>query len=116
MLRFAGADDAKMVIFVMDHMESIGQAVVAVREAFPDLPIYTRAWDARMVQRLLSLGATYAIPETMPTAVQLTRDVLRAAGVSKQAATQLVNESHDSERQEIERTAVTDKEGSGICC
>ncbi|MFC1680480.1 monovalent cation:proton antiporter-2 (CPA2) family protein [Pseudomonadota bacterium] len=110
-LRVAGADGAKMVIFAMDHMESIGQAVVAVREAFPDLPIYTRAWDARMVQRLLSLGATYAIPETMPTAVQFTRDVLRASGVSEQAATQLVNESYDRERRESERTAATDKEG-----
>jgi len=110
-LRSAGADDAKMVIFAMDNMESIGQAVVTAREAFPDLPIYTRAWDARMAQRLLSLGATYAIPDTMLSTLQLTRDVLQASGVSKRSIAQLVNESDDSERRKMDSTAVTDKEG-----
>ncbi len=79
-LRSAGAANASMVVFAMDHMESIGQAVVTVRDAFPDLPVYTRAWDIKMAQRLLSLGVTYAIPETIATSLQLTRDVLRASG------------------------------------
>jgi len=77
-LRSAGAANASMVVFAIDHMESIGQAVVSTHEAFPDLPMYARAWDTRMAQRLLSLGVSYAIPETMASSLQLTRDVLRA--------------------------------------
>ena len=110
-LRSAGADDAKMVIFAMDRMESVGQAVVSVREAFPDLPIYARAWDARMAQRLLSLGVTYAIPETTPTTLQLTREVLRAFGISEQATGQVGEESQNGEHREVDRTAATAKEG-----
>jgi len=97
-LRSAGAADALMVVFAMNQMESIGQAVVTVREAFPSLNVYARAWDNKMAQKLLSLGVTYAIPEIMETSQQLTRDVLRAAGVQPEIVEQLVRQDHDAER------------------
>ena len=94
-LRSAGAANASLVVFVMDHMESIGQAVVMTREAFPELPVYARAWDSRMAQRLLALGVTYAIPETMVTGSQLTRHILDASGVSAEVTARLVVEEQD---------------------
>lgn len=109
-LRSAGAANASLVVFAMDHMESIGQAVVTAREAFPDLPVYARAWDARMAQRLLSLGVTYAIPETMATGLQLTRDVLRASGVSAEVTARLVDEGHGGEHRKITKPTAPDKQ------
>jgi monovalent cation:proton antiporter-2 (CPA2) family protein len=108
-LRSAGAANASMVVFAMDHMESIGQAVVMVREAFPDLPVYARAWDIRMAQRLLSLGVTYAIPETMATGLQLARDVLHASGVSSEVTARLVNEGSEGRRHIITKPPTTYK-------
>ncbi|MCP4283371.1 MAG: universal stress protein [Gammaproteobacteria bacterium] len=109
-LRSAGVANASLVVFAMDHMESIGQAVVAVREAFPSLPVYARAWDVKMAQRLISLGVTYAIPETMATGLQLTRDVLRASGISAEATAQLVEESQGEERRKIGKPAKSDRQ------
>jgi len=97
-LRSAGASNASLVVLVMDHMESIGQAVVAVREAFPNLPVFARAWDIRMAQRLVSHGATFSIPETMATGPQLPREVLGALGVSEEVTTRLFENGYSGER------------------
>jgi len=108
-LRSAGAANALLLVFVMDHMESIGQAVVTAREAFPNLPVYTRAWDTRMAQRLVSLGATYASPETVGTGIQFTRDVLVASGISSHVVTQLVDEDRGGESVKIAVHPTADK-------
>jgi nucleotide-binding universal stress UspA family protein/voltage-gated potassium channel Kch len=109
-LRSAGAANASMVVFAMDQMESVGQAVVTAREAFPDLPVYARAWDIRMARKLLSLGVTYAIPETMATGLQLTRDVLHASGVSAELTEQLIVEGHDGEYYKITKSPTSNKQ------
>lgn len=107
-LRSAGVANASMVVFAMDQMESIGRAVVTVREAFPELLVYARAWDNKMAQRLLSLGVTYAFPETIATSRQLTRDVLRTSGVSQKVTVQLVDEERDRLRHKITKRPTPD--------
>lgn len=111
-LRSAGAANASMIVFAMDHMESIGQSVVKVREVFPDLPVYARAWDIRMAQKLLSLGVTYTFPETIATSLQLTRDVLHASGVSSEVTTRLIDENHPGEWHKIPKPTTIDKKTS----
>lgn len=109
-LRSAGAANASMVVFAMDHMESIGQAVVTVREALPDLPVYARAWDIRMAQKLSSLGVKYAFPETMETGLQLTREVLRASGISNEVTDRLADEGREWQHRKITKPPITDKQ------
>lgn len=108
-LRSAGAADASMVVFAMDHMESIGQAVVTVREAFPDLPVYARAWDARMAQRLTTLGASYTIPSLLASGQQLSREVLKASGIPAETADRIVEDDQDSQRNNVTRLHAADK-------
>jgi len=108
-LRSAGAANASMVVLTMGHTESIGQAVVKAREAFPDLPVYTRAWDLKMAQRLYSLGVSYAIPETMATSQQLTRDVFDALGVSPEVTARLVDNGQDWKRQLVVKPVAPDE-------
>ena len=93
-LRSAGAADASMVVLALDQMESIGKAVVTVREAFPDLAIYARAWDVDAAQRLRAMGVTYAIPETMASGLQLAGDLLLASGVSAEVTARLLDQGH----------------------
>jgi monovalent cation:proton antiporter-2 (CPA2) family protein len=90
-LRSAGAEKAALVIFAMDQMERVGQAVVSAHEAFPTLQVYARAWDNRMAQKLLLNGASYAIAETRESCQQLTRDVLQASGLSSAAVARLLD-------------------------
>ena len=108
-LRSAGAANARLAVFAMDHMESIGQAVVTVREAFPDLPVYARAWDTKMARRLFSLGVTYAIPETVETGTKLVRDVLHASGLSSEFITQLVEEGRKGDPAKTAMPPIPDK-------
>jgi len=100
-LRSVGAADASMVVFTLDQMESTGQAVVAVREAFPGLPVYARAWDSKVAQRLRSMGVTCAVPETIATSLQLAQEVLLAAGVSPDLAARLLDEVRAKEQSKV---------------
>jgi len=109
-LRSAGAADASMVVLAMDQMESIGKAVVTVREAFPDLSIYARAWDIDVAQRLRAMGATFAIAETMAASLQLAGDVLRASGVSPEEAVRLVEEVRDEKQRKIAKPPRPDRQ------
>ncbi|MCG6860373.1 MAG: monovalent cation:proton antiporter-2 (CPA2) family protein [Chromatiaceae bacterium] len=109
-LRSAGAADAAMVVLALDQMESIGKAVVRVREIFPDLPIFARAWDVGSAQRLRAMGVTCAIPETMASGLQLAGDVLRASGISPEEAVRLIDEVRDEKQRKIARPPKQDRQ------
>ena len=102
-LRSVGATNASMLVLALDQMESLGKAVVSVREAFPDLAIYARAWDVQVARKLRSLGVSYAIPETMATGLQLAGDVLRAWGVAPEQVVQLVDDARDRKQRKIDK-------------
>lgn len=108
-LRSAGAANASMVVFAMDQMESIGQAVVTVREAFPGLPVYARARDARMAKRLSTMGVAYTVPETQGSGQQLSRQVLQAAGIPAEVSDGLVEDAAEQRRHRVAKPAVAEK-------
>ena len=108
-LRSAGADDASMAVFAMDQTESIGQAVVTVREAFPGLPVYARAWDARMATRLSALGVAFTVPETRGSGQQLSREVLLAAGIPADVAGRIADDFPERKRHKAARPPAADK-------
>lgn len=102
-LRSAGANDASIVVLALDQMESVAKAVVTLREAFPDLAIYARAWDVNAARRLRAMGVAYAIPETMASGLQLAGDLLRASSVPPEEALRLVDEALDERQRKIAR-------------
>jgi len=109
-LRSAGAADASMIVLALDQMESIGKAVVTVREVFPDLAIFSRAWDVEVARRLRSMGVNYAIPETMAAGLQLAGDVLRASGISEDAAMRLVDEAREQKQRKVAKPPGPDRQ------
>ena len=54
------------------------------------MPIYARARDADHAARLLALGATHVIPETIEASLQLGEMLLEGLGVPDAAARQLI--------------------------
>jgi voltage-gated potassium channel Kch len=109
-LRSAGAAHASMLVLALDQMERIGKAVVAVRDAFPELAIYARAWDVEVARTLRSMGVTYAIPETMASGLQLAGNLLRASGASPEEAARLDDETREQKQSKIAKPSGRDRQ------
>ena len=97
------------MVFTMDHMENIRRAAVAVREAFPGLRVYARAWDVRMAKRLGTLGVDYTVPETLAAGQQLSQEVLQASGVPAETPVKIVEESFERKRPKVAKSPATHK-------
>jgi hypothetical protein len=60
--------------------------VRSVRRHWAELPIYVRAREHRHAKRLLALGATDVVPETVEASLQLSLRVLRGIGMPEEAS------------------------------
>jgi len=103
-LRHAGIDNAMALAVTMDSAKAAEQVVTAVRKDWPSLPILVRARDIDHAERLIAVGASDVVPETVEASLELAEVVLRAAGVGDDAARQVV-----AERREIEKRPRRDK-------
>ncbi len=89
-LRAAGAANAALVVFAVNKIEAISQGASALHDAYPKLPIYARALDCRVGNRLRSMGVSQAFPESLEASLQLSREVLRASDIDQATADHLV--------------------------
>jgi voltage-gated potassium channel Kch len=70
-LNSAGASQARGAIITIDQPATADSIVAALREFFPDLPIFARAQDLVHGRRLETEGASQAVPETLEASLQL---------------------------------------------
>lgn len=94
-------DRAAAMVVTTDDAEASERIVTAARAVRPDLPILARARDGAHARRLLALGATEVVPETIEASLQLSDAVLRGIGFPAEAAHQVIDE-----RREIENAAL----------
>ena len=80
LLRRANAENASMLVLTMDNPNAVEHVVEVVRAEWPQLPVLARARDARHAARLLALGATEVVPETLEASLQLAGRVLNLTG------------------------------------
>ena len=80
LLRRANAEKASMLVLTMDNPNAVEHVVEVVRAEWPQLPVLARARDARHAARLLALGATEVVPETLEASLQLAGRVLSLTG------------------------------------
>ena len=90
MLQQIGLDHAHVAVVTMDSVDAAERVVATIRATRPDLPIYARARDAAHATRLLALGASHVIPETIEASLQLGEMLLEGLGVPDAAARQLI--------------------------
>jgi CPA2 family monovalent cation:H+ antiporter-2 len=81
-LNSAGASRARGAVVTIDQPATADRIVAAVREFFPDLPIFVRAQDLLHGRRLETEGATQAVPETLEASLQLGAIAMTSMGAS----------------------------------
>lgn len=91
MLRRARADTAQAAVITMDSPKRVEQTVRALRREWPLLPVFARARDAHHAERLLRLGATSVVQETMESSLQLCAHALEAFGLPQEAIDHRLN-------------------------
>nr|WP_047167948.1 cation:proton antiporter [Sphingomonas sp. Y57] len=83
LLRHAGADQARAIIFCIDG-DGLGKAQLQpVLNAFPNAAVLVRAFDRRHMMVLARLDIAGAVRELFESAVVLGREALGAVGISE---------------------------------
>lgn len=96
-----GADKAAMLIITMDEPVTAQRIVRKLRIQFADLPILARARDADHAAQLYRAGATYAVPETLESSLQLSEAALVETGVAMGPVIASIHEKRDEFRERI---------------
>ncbi|MFC0205448.1 cation:proton antiporter domain-containing protein [Novosphingobium soli] len=105
-----GAAEAAAVILTMDEPVTAQRIVRKLRAEFPDLPIRARARDADHAAQLYRAGASYAVPETLESSLQLSEAALVETGVAMGPVIASIHEKRDEFREMImERGGLAEK-------
>jgi CPA2 family monovalent cation:H+ antiporter-2 len=86
MLKKLHIDHARALVITMDNPIAAERVVSAVRTRWPALPVFVRARDTGHAARLLHLGATEVVPETIEASLHLASRVLQSIGVPDEVA------------------------------
>jgi CPA2 family monovalent cation:H+ antiporter-2 len=106
-LRRFGADRAAALVITMDSPLAAERVVAAACRNWPELIVYARARDRAHAARLLALGASHVIPETVEASLQMGEKVLMGAGVPDETARRIIEE-----RRQAEQAALDESRGS----
>ncbi|MES2442443.1 MAG: cation:proton antiporter [Pseudomonadota bacterium] len=101
---------AKALILTMDDPVLTVRLTRRVRGWVPDLPIITRARDARHAAELYKAGATDAVPETLESSLQLSEALLVDLGIAMGPVIASIHEERDKMRKSIKEAADMDRE------
>ena len=93
----AGASRAKCAIITIDQHPTADHIVEALRELFPNLPIYARAQDLLHGRHLEAKGTTQAVPETLEASLQLGAIALTSLGKSSDEVLSIVQELREDD-------------------
>ncbi|HKT86772.1 MAG TPA: cation:proton antiporter [Novosphingobium sp.] len=96
-----GAEEAAALIITMDEPVTAQRIVRKLRVQFPNLPIMARARDADHAAQLYRAGATYAVPETLESSLQLSEATLVETGVAMGPVLASIHEKRDEFRERI---------------
>lgn len=97
LLRRARIESACALVLTMDDAPAVEHVVEVVRAAWPGLPVIARARDAVHAARLLDLGATAVILETLEASLQLAGRVLELTGATEEVVHRRLEAQRDLE-------------------
>jgi voltage-gated potassium channel Kch len=81
LLRQAGADDARTIVFAMDKDQLSREELETALRSFRQAAIFVRAYDRRALMRYQGLDVTLVVRELFESAVLTGRKVLATLGV-----------------------------------
>jgi len=91
-LEAAGVERAKAAVITIDRAREASQAVAALHQRMPGLPIFVRSHDMSHAHQLEGEGASAVVPETVEASLQLGGILLSAVGVGTDDITRVMNE------------------------
>ncbi|MCF6302265.1 MAG: monovalent cation:proton antiporter-2 (CPA2) family protein [Devosiaceae bacterium] len=90
-LQAAGAGRARSAVITLDKEKTASSVVAALRQNYPDLPIYVRARDRAHSNALERAGATAMVFEAAEASLQLGSIVLASLDVGTDDITSIIN-------------------------
>ena len=81
LLRQAGADEAKLLVFCIDGDQVTPELVAAVKDAFPQAAIMVRAFDRRTLMALAGSEVDHVQREVLESAIRMGRKALARMGL-----------------------------------
>lgn len=114
LLRRAGADNAKAILYCTDDKEISAETLVPVRQTFPNVKIYVRSYDRRQVLGLMPDPEIKIFREMLGSAIAMAREAITDSGTSADMAENVIGEfrSRDAIRLEAQYTQNNMKAGS----
>ncbi len=106
LLRIAGAEQARAILFCNDGEALTREAVQRVLEAFPHASVMARVFDRRQLIALDGLDLAHAQRELFESAVTMGRAALKVAGVEAQEVDRVESEYRLRDCERLERQAV----------
>jgi CPA2 family monovalent cation:H+ antiporter-2/glutathione-regulated potassium-efflux system protein KefB len=99
LLRAAGAEQAKLLIVALDHMEDVLRVVEASKRNFPGLKIMARARNRRHAHLLMDRGVDGLVRDTFHSSLKMAKASLLALGISAEDAARSVElfRAHDEQ-------------------
>ncbi len=109
LLRTAGAETAKAILFCNDHESGdlTREAVSRVLEAFPQASVMVRVFDRRHLMEFDGLDVTFAQRELFESAVAMGRKALKAVGIDAKEVERVDREYRLRDCERLERQTAT---------
>ena len=104
-LRAAGADKARTAIVCTDDPAQTDQIVAELRRNFPELRIFARAYDR--LHAIALNGVDGLVRETLPSAFDLSRQVLSSLGLSDDEVDDLLIDAQAADEDRLKRQIAT---------
>jgi monovalent cation:proton antiporter-2 (CPA2) family protein len=104
LLRSAGAEQAKLLIVVLDHPEDVLRIVEVARRAFPQLKIFARARNRRHAHLLMDRNVDGFVRETFYSSLKMAEDALLTLGISPDDAARSVTLFREHDEQNLVET------------
>jgi len=101
-LEAAGIERARAAVITIDRAREASQAVAALHQRMPGLPIFVRSHDMSHAHQLEAEGAAAVVPETVEASLQLGGILLSAVGVGTDDITRVMNEFRDNNYARLE--------------
>jgi glutathione-regulated potassium-efflux system protein KefB len=101
LLQRAGADKACAIFFCTNDRDFDGEALVPVRQTFPNTRIFVRAYDRRQLIELMEDRDVVVIREVFESSIKLAVEGLKSFGLAKPQIEAIVGEFRTRDRNRL---------------
>jgi CPA2 family monovalent cation:H+ antiporter-2 len=112
LLETIGVDQAQLVVVCIDDPDAAHQALTAVRELAPTVPVLVRTREDTHLDELMAAGATEVVPETLESSFMILSHVLALLGRPREESQQVL-ETVRGERYKLLHGVITGTDEDG---